>query len=291
MKHQNIIIAAVLILTIPAFGMGQFNKTQKSPDSMTALPQKTALLNAVKVSEYKKIISPNTKDAATKKYYEWNKARADRSFPGKFEVYEVTRTSGKVSLDTQYVAIIKKVFLSPRVDGAIMEDHTDAQYDLPLYDELSFWNLNMKMLWKKTFTWDAGTTSGASIEKVAKNGKSIVVALPNPLMLDEWNATELVVFNKAGQQVISILDDSYPAWEMTDNGRFLYVGKSLAGNKAKWTIYDLGNRDSAIVIQNKEKDSSPFVYEDGRIFVESIGYKKTWYNFDSLKNQKVGNQK
>jgi co-chaperonin GroES (HSP10) len=266
--------------------MGQ---TKEKQASMTALEKYWLNIGGVGGKETKKVVDITKGDNVLREYYKFNKARADRGYPGKFEVYEMTGTDGKMSEDKSFLAIVKNVYLSPRVDGSLMEEPTDAIYESPLYDELKLIDASLKVLWKKRFEWGRKAYKNTTIMKVAKNG-NVLVSLPDTSAgaydRHEWPDV-ITVYDKTGNDIFRYLfaattDGPY----ITDNGRFVYVGESITRTKKeRWRVYDLKKGDSVTINRTIGKEGPVHVDDNGRISMSSneivSGIK--WLMYDSLK--------
>jgi len=241
--------------------------------------------------ETKRILKITEMDSTVKKYYNNCKARADREFPGNFEVYEISKTNGTVSVDTQYIATVKSVFLSPRVDGAIIETHTDEQFNLPLYDELTFMDADLKVLWKKTFDWGNKARGNIHINKVFQNGKNIFVSLPDTNKIakrnNEYPEIHVVYDNKGNEVFSRAFGDLMPIPDITNNGKYLLCGEPIIRpyKEDKWKIINLETGDSALINIPLSKAGKPQIQDDGRILIVlASGQKRLrWLQFDSLK--------
>lgn len=281
MKRVSIIAAMVIIMLLLSnnivIGGGQQISKKKAWANFEPLISK---------KETKRIYKLTEMDNTTKQYYNKCKVLADKQYPGKFEMYELSTSFGKVSIDTQYLAVVKTLSLSPRVDGNLIYSENVA-WGYPVSDELSYIDAKGKVLWKKYYDWNQKADRGISIEKITAKGEAILVHLPDTSYpREEWTGFA-VVYNKIGNEVYRhktqglVTHGPY----MTDNGKFISIGvdQLTQGKGQIWTIYDLVKGDSVNVLRTTE---GPLQVDDNGIISmtsrNAIGGIK-WFKYDSLR--------
>lgn len=261
------VVAAILAVACVALAA---EKTKN--DKIKQLLEMQVVEEALKPSKY---------SAVVKRYYDMWKESYSRFQPDvKIELLQCVFSDGAVSADSNYIGVIKRVYLNAIVDGKeqpLVDGRFMLSFDVELRDG------SLKTQWKKRYEWPKGYHGFVEIRKVGNNGSILLIrpAIVNvDYIMPETDSTVYEVYDSKGKTIfrraVGYEDKDRFNTSITDNGRYIVTEYFKGGNNNEYlfSVFDLIAGDSIIFTQ-KDGDGMVKIYEDGRI---KVGNDK-WYLF------------